>query len=98
MTYDSTLALSLVKARLNILPANTTLDEYLIARIEATAQELEGSGIHIRNDAEDTMLLVDMTVWQYQSRDKEGGMPEWLRLRRRERWLRDRAKGGEAGT
>lgn len=98
MTYDSTLALSLVKARLNILPANTTLDEYLIARIEATAQELEESGIHIRNDAEDTMLLVDMTVWQYQSRDKEGGMPEWLRLRRRERWLRDRAKGGEAGT
>lgn len=98
MTYDSTLALSLVKARLNILPANTTLDEYLIARIEATAQELEGSGIRIRNDAEDTMLLVDMTVWQYQSRDKESGMPEWLRLRRRERWLRDRAKGGEAGT
>lgn len=98
MTYDSTLALSLVKARLNILPANTTLDEYLNARIEATAQELEGSGIRIRNDAEDTMLLVDMTVWQYQSRDKEGGMPEWLRMRRRERWLRDRAKGGEAGT
>ena len=97
MTYDSALALSLVKARLNILPANTTLDEYLSARIEAAALELTESGIRLREDAADTMLLVDMAVWQYQSRDKDAGMPEWLRLRRRERWLRDRAKGGEAG-
>ena len=40
------------------------------------------------------MLVVDTTVYQYQNRDKPGGMPEWLRLRRRERWLRE--AGGTA--
>ena len=39
--------------------------------------------------ADDMMLLVDYTVWQYQNRDKPGDMPDWLRLDRRERWLAD---------
>ena len=40
------------------------------------------------------MLLVDFTVWQYQNRDQGGSMPEWLRLQRRERWLRSGGGGG----
>ena len=35
----------------------------------------------------DLMLVVDSAVWAYQNRDKPGGMPDWLRLRRRERWI-----------
>ena len=35
------------------------------------------------------MLVVDYAVEQYQSRDKPGGLPDWLRLRRRERWVRE---------
>ena len=42
------------------------------------------------------MLLVDMTVWEYQNRDKMTGMPEWLRIVRRERFLADRRINEEA--
>lgn len=87
MTYDAQTVLSLVKARLNRLPDDTTLDDYLTARIAGAAQEMERDGIALTEDTADTLLLVDTVVWQYQCRDKAAGMPEWLRLRRRERWL-----------
>ena len=84
---DGYLALQLVKTRLNRPAADTSMDEYLTQRIDAAQQELEGTGIKLTDSANDLMLLVDMTVYQYQSRDKAAGMPDWLRLRRRERWL-----------
>ena len=88
---DTSAALSLVKSRLNRLASDTSLDEYLTARVTAAEKELEGIGIHLSADApDDLMLLVDYTVWSYQNRDKPGGMPDWLRLKRRERWLRER--------
>ena len=79
--------LALVKYRLNRLQDDTTLDAYLQARINAARNELEATGIHLTESQEDMLLVVDMTVWQYQNRDKDSGMPDWLRLRRRERWL-----------
>lgn len=94
MTAESaSLVLSIVKARLNRLASDTTLDPYLTSRIEAAESELEGTGIHlVDNDTEDQVLLADFVVWQYGNRDKPGGMPDWMRLKRRERWLRDRVK------
>lgn len=85
-----TLALDMVKARLNRTRGDDSLDGYIVQRIGAAMDELEGTGIHLRDTTGDLMLVVDMTVWQYQSRDKPGGMPDWLRLRRRERWLQER--------
>lgn len=85
---DVTTALALVKTRLNRLPGDTTLDEYLKARINGAISELEGTGIRLADTPDDLMLVVDYTVYQYQNRDQPGGMPDWLRLRRRERWLR----------
>ena len=87
MAYDAQTALAMMKARLNRLPEDTSQDEYLSARIESAAGELKRDGIALTPDMEDTMLLVDKAVWDYQNRDKSAGMPEWLRLRRRERWL-----------
>lgn len=87
-------ALTLVKARLNRVAADTSLDAYFTQRINAARAELEGTGISLTDDADDLMLLVDYTVWQYQNRDSSGAMPEWLRLRRRERWLRETRTGG----
>ena len=81
-------ALGLVKARLNRLASDATLDTYFVQRIEAAEAELESTGISLTDSADDLMLLVDYTVWQYQNRDSAGGMPDWLRLRRSERWLR----------
>lgn len=85
-------ALGLVKARLNRLAGDTSLDTYLQARISAAVQSLESTGITLTDSQEDLMLVVDVAVWQYQNRDKPGSMPEWLRLERRERWFREGIK------
>ena len=87
---DKLMALQLVKARLNRAQADTTLDEYLVARIDAAEGELKKTGITLTDSAEDMMLLVDYTVWQYLNRDKAAGMPDWLRHRRKERWLQQK--------
>ena len=56
MAFDVATALPLMKARMNRLEGDTSLD-------------------------------TNTAVWHYQSRDSQAGMPEWLRLQRRERWL-----------
>ena len=88
MAANTETALSLVKSRLNRMAADTSLDDYFRQRIAAAVAELEGTGISLTGSPDDLMLVVDYTVWQYQNRDSAGSMPEWLRLRRRERWLR----------
>ena len=88
MAVNESTALQLVKARLNRLQSDTSLDTYLQTRISAAVQELTRIGIDLTGDNDDLMLVTDYTVWAYQNRDNPGGMPEWLRLRRRERWLR----------
>lgn len=90
MGVDERDALALVKHRLNRLPGDTSLDNYLGYRIKAAIEELERTGIHLDNGNEDLLLVVDIAVWQYQNRDSGAGMPDWLRLRRRERWLQQR--------
>ena len=87
-TINRESALQMVKTRLNRLQTNTSLDTYLMARLDAAVQELEGTGISLTDSAEDLMLAVDYTVWKYQNRDAAGSMPDWLRLARRERWVR----------
>lgn len=95
--YDTGQALALVKTRLNRLPGDTALDLYFLTRIDAAAQALEATGIALTDSAADLMLLVDYTVWEYQTRDKPGSMPDWMRLRRRERWLQQRRPESESG-
>lgn len=83
--------LELVKARLNRIGV-TELDDYLTARIHAAIDSLTADGIRLEDTDRDNLFVADFVVWQYQSRDKPGGMPEWLRLARRERWLQDRRR------
>ena len=83
-------ALRLMKARMNRPAADTHLDEYFTGRLEGAQAEMEGVGIHLTDTPDDLMLLVDSAVWAYANRDRNAGMPDWLRLRRRERWLRER--------
>ena len=91
---ETNTALLLVKSRLNRPAADTSLDNYLQTRINAAAAELARTGITLTDSADDLMLLVDLTVWEYQNRDKAAGMPDWLRLRRRERWLQQQRGTG----
>lgn len=79
--------LAVVKARLNILESDKTLDEYLRARIRAIIGELGDAGIRLRNNSRDIVFAADYVCWQYSNRDKNEPMPEWLKLMRRERWL-----------
>lgn len=81
--------LELVKFRLNRRPEDTSLDDYLRARIAAAEEDLRNTGIHLRATPRDKLLVVDLTAWQYANRDKGEPMPEWLRLARRERWLQE---------
>lgn len=87
MAVNAQTALLMVKTRLNRL--DTSLDDYLSARIEAAEQQLQAIGINLADTTEDLLLVVDLAVWQYQNRDQATQMPPWLRLRRRERWLRE---------
>ena len=91
---DFETAMALVKTRLNRPSTDTSMDEYLMTRIEAAADELAGAGIKLTDTSGDLMLLVDTTVWQYANRDKNAGMPDWLRLKRRERWLQEQRGNG----
>ena len=59
------MVLGLVKARLNRPPGDTALDAYFKKRIEGAAAKLKRTGIHLTESADDMMLLVDYTVWQY---------------------------------
>ena len=79
--------LDLVKSRLNRRANDTTLDEYLKARIAAVQEELRDTGIRLQATPRDIMFVADYTAWQYSNRDKQAPMPDWLRLARRERWL-----------
>lgn len=79
--------LAMVKSRLNRI--DNTLDNYLTGRITAAIQELESTGIYVKNSARDIMLVTDMVCWQYSNRDKASAMPEWLKLARRERFLQE---------
>ncbi len=84
---DNEKILLMCKARLDRSHTNL-IDNQLLDRIDAGRAELEGKGIHLReDDPNDTMLLVDLVCWRYGARDKQVGMPEWLRLAIRERWL-----------
>lgn len=83
-------ALALLKERLDRMADDTSRDVYFAKRIEQAAAELEGAGITLTDEIDDMMLVVDYAAWLHANRDKQEGMPDWLRMRRRERWLRQR--------
>ena len=55
-------ALGLVKARLNRLASDATLDTYFVQRIEAAEAELESTGISLTDSADDGFDDSDVTV------------------------------------
>lgn len=80
-------ALALMKTRLNRTPGETALDDYLMARLEAAEKTFAKQGIRLGDSMDDVLLLVDKAVFDYQNRDKQQGEPDWLRARRRGRWM-----------
>lgn len=88
---DINAALLLMKSRLNRMAADTSLDSAFTYRLQGAEEELNQMfRADLTDSTADLLLLVDYTVWGYQNRDKSGAMPNWLRLKLRERFL----KGG----
>ncbi len=97
MAYTEETVLGILKARLNRLPTDTSLDTYLKQRVAAADEKLASDGIHlIAARVADQVLLADYTAWQHNSRDQQTGMPRWLQLAVRERWLADKRLNEEA--
>ena len=95
-TTITSLALPMLKTRLNRLSGDTALDETaLLPRLRGGVLTLKKNGIRLTDSADDVCLLVDYAAWRYQNRDQPGEMPQWLRLLRRERFLVDPLEGGE---
>lgn len=99
MEYNEATLLMLVKDRLDRTPGNTMRDKPLMHRIEGAIALLERKGIRFSRDADgkiaeitvdDQMLIVDLTVWLWQNRDKGEDDPKWLRRRLNERWMSER--------
>ncbi len=99
MEYSFDTILLLVKDRLDRTPRNTLRDAPLRHRIEGAIAHLERLGIRFDRDengeiltipADDMMLVVDLTVWMWQNRDKGEDEPKWLRRRLSERWMSER--------
>lgn len=77
------IALKLVKTQLGI--STQTRDDYIEAVLKGTVNELkeiQGLDLDIENP-QHLMFLVDYTVWRYNSKDEEVGMPERLHWRLR---------------
>lgn len=91
MAFDYNQALLMMKQRKDMLTGIHQRDDYMLLRIKAAVNELQRKGIRLTDSVDDLMLVVDMSVWQYNNRDQTGAEPEWLRHRIRERWLSDRS-------
>lgn len=87
--------LQMVKTRLDRYSSDAKRDEYLRMRIASAIEEQQNIGITLYDTAADMIYLTDLVCWEYSSRDKAGGMPEWLRLARRERWLQAQLDAGK---
>lgn len=102
MAYTRETVLALVKDRLDYLPGFTARDTKLLVRIDGVIRELERKGIRVIPEGsaeiaeiDDAMLVVDMSVWQHNNRDKAESDPPWLRQRLRDRWLSERRVSSE---
>ncbi len=93
MAYNPTLALELLKARMDRAGLNVPPDlaKYWSNRLEAAKEKLSDKGVVYDSDTEsiaDNTLIADYAAWQLMNRDNPSPMPEWLRLEIRERFLK----------
>lgn len=95
MELDLAQAYSLLLARRDRagMKLEAETEAYYKSALEGAQQELVASGIQLDGTLADTMLLVDLANWNLSNRDQAGQMPAWLRLKRRERWLREGRDG-----
>jgi hypothetical protein len=87
-TFDLEASYRLLLARLDRagMPPPPALDQYWRRVLDAAVEKLRRMGIELTGSIDDEMLAADYAAWMLDSRDNGGGMPEWLRIRLRDRW------------
>ena len=92
MSYNASTVLDLVKARKERAGVETPapLVTYWTQRIAAAAQDLEDMGIILEDNIGDNSLVADLAVERINNRDNQKGDPEWLTLKIRQRWFRQK--------
>lgn len=93
--YNKQTAFALLKARMDRAGVSTPapLESYWMQRLEAAAKELEKKGVRLEDTVDDNMLVADYAAYKIKNRDNEAGLPRWLSLAIRERWLTERRDG-----
>lgn len=89
--YNATMAYVLLKGRMDRAGDSvpTPLESYWAAQVEAAGNELTDKGINLQDTTDDNMLVADLAAERLLSRDKAGGLPLWLTVRIRQRWLKE---------
>lgn len=95
--YNKELALQLLKARMDRAGLDVPPDllRDWESRLEVAKKRLEEKGIVYDdeiNSVSDNSLIADYAAWMLKNRDETGGMPQWLRLEIRERFLKGAVK------
>ncbi|MGN1473679.1 MAG: hypothetical protein ACI4WZ_06365 [Eubacteriales bacterium] len=86
-------ALMLFKVAIGV--THNKRDIYFRSMLHATADELEGRGVHLDlNETEDSMLLSDYAEFNYRNRDGEKTLPKNLDIRIKNRKAKGRAERG----
>lgn len=94
MSYNPNTAIELLKARMDRAGSDipAPLLSYWQDRLDAAYSELTAYGCVFadEDDLSDNMLVADYAAYKILNRDNAAGMPQWLRLEIRERFLRPR--------
>lgn len=60
----------------------TQKDDYYTLILESNQKELLTRGVHLDlSSIDDTILLVDYTIWNYRNRNEDATLPNHIRLR-----------------
>lgn len=73
---------ALLLFKLDLGVNSTQKDDYYTLILESNQKELLTRGVHLDlSSIDDTMLLVDYTIWNYRNRNEDVPMPKNIELR-----------------
>lgn len=94
--YNRKTAYAILRARMDRggVDVPSPLEQYWTTRLDAAAQDLEAKGIILTDTVGDSTLVADYAAYAIKNRDNAAGMPEWLRMAIRQRWLKEGREDG----
>lgn len=88
--------LTILKYNLDIIPSDTSRDEYLLQLINAATALIEREGATLTDTIEDGQLIVMYAAYLYRKRATDEPMPRMLRWALNNRIFSEKMQEGEA--